>query len=82
MRSIMLMGTAAVVLSATTLLAVPASADRICRQVCDEGFCRSRCIERGDRLYMYDRDRDYYYYHHRRPGLEFNGPGFSVGVGR
>jgi hypothetical protein len=34
-RSITLMGTAAVVLSATTLLAVPASAERICRQVCD-----------------------------------------------
>jgi len=44
MRSITLMGTAAVVLSVTTLLAVPASAERICRQVCDEGFCRSRCV--------------------------------------
>jgi hypothetical protein len=78
MRSVMVMGTAAVVLSATTLLAVPA--ERICRQVCDEGFCRSRCIERGDRLYMYDRDRDYYYHRHR--GVEFHGPGFSVDVGR
>ena len=57
MRSMTLMGTAAVVLSAATLLAVPASAERICRQVCDEGFCRSRCFERGDRLYMYDQDR-------------------------
>jgi hypothetical protein len=37
MRSITLMGTAAVVFSATTLLAIPASAERICRQVCDEG---------------------------------------------
>ncbi len=79
MRSITLMGTAAVVLSATTLLAVPASAERICRQVCDEGFCRSRCIERGDRLYI-DRDRDYYY--HRHGGVEFHGPGFDVDVGR
>ncbi len=84
MRSITFMGTAAVALTATTLLSVPASAERICRQVCDEGFCRSRCIERGDRLYMYDRDRDYYhhYYHHRRPGVEFRGPGFNVDVGR
>ena len=80
MRSITLMGTAAVVLSATTLLAVPTSAERICRQVCDEGFCRSRCIETGDRLYMYDRDRDYYY--HRHGGVEFHGPGFHVDVGR
>jgi hypothetical protein len=37
MRSITLMGAAAVVLSATTLLAVPASADRVCKQVCDNG---------------------------------------------
>jgi hypothetical protein len=80
MRSVTLMGAAAVVLSAATLLAVPANAERICRQVCDDGFCRSRCVDRGDRLYMYDRDRDYY--HHRRSGVEFNGPGFSVGVGR
>jgi hypothetical protein len=62
------------------LLAVPASAERICRQVCDEGFCRSRCVETGDRLYMYDRDRDYY--HHRRPGVEFHGGGFNVDIGR
>jgi hypothetical protein len=75
MRSITLMGTAAAVL---TLLAVPASAERICRQVCDEGFCRSRCVDSSDRLYMYDRDRDY----HRRPGVEFHGPGFNVDVGR
>lgn len=81
MRSITLMGTAAAVLTATTLLAVPANAERICKQVCDNGFCRSRCVDRGDRLYMYDGDRDYYY-HHRRPGIELNGPGFGVDIGR
>jgi hypothetical protein len=30
---------------------------------------------------MYDRDRDYYY-DHRRPGVEFRGPGFDIDVGR
>jgi hypothetical protein len=79
MRSITVRGTAAAVLTATTLLAVPANAERICRQVCDEGFCRSRCVERSDRLYMYDRDRDYY---HRHRGVEFRGPGVDVEVGR
>jgi hypothetical protein len=29
---------------------------------------------------MYDRDRDYY--RHRRPGIEFRGPGVDVEVGR
>jgi len=80
MRSITLIGAAAVVLSATTLLAVPASADRVCKQVCDNGFCRSRCIERSDRLYMYDRDRDYY--HHRRPGVGVRVPGVDIDIGR
>ena len=79
MRSVTLMGTAAVVLSATILLAVPASADRVCKKVCSEGSCRTTCVERNDRLYLQDRDRDYY--HHRR-GVEFRGPGFHVDVGR
>jgi hypothetical protein len=79
---ITLMGTTAAALTAMALLAVPASADRICRQVCDDdGFCRSRCVDRGERLYLYDRDRDYYY-HHRRPGAELHGPGFDIDIGR
>lgn len=50
MRSCTLMGTAAAVLTATTLLAVPARAERVCHQVCDNGFCQSRCVEMSDRL--------------------------------
>jgi hypothetical protein len=80
MRSITLMGTAAAVLTATMLLAAPASADRICKKVCNEGSCRTTCVERNDRLYMRDRDRDYY--HHRRPGVELHGPGVGVDIGR
>ena len=82
MRMITLMGTAAAALTAATLLAAPASADRVCRQTCDEGFCRTRCFYRGDRLYMYDRDRDDYYYHRHRPGIGIYGPGFGVDIGR
>jgi hypothetical protein len=80
MRSITLMGTAAAGLTATMLLAAPASADRICKKVCNEGSCRTTCVERNDRLYMRDRDRDYY--HHRRPGVELHGPGVGVDIGR
>jgi len=46
MRSITFLGAAAVVLSATTLLAVPASADRVCHKVCNEGICKTTCVQR------------------------------------
>ena len=75
-----LIGTAAAVLTATTLLAVPASADSVCKKVCSEGSCRTTCVQRHYRLYMQDRDRDYY--HHRRPGVELRGPGVGVDIGR
>jgi hypothetical protein len=84
MRMITLIATTAAALSAATLLAGPANADQICRRVCDDGFCRTRCVERGDRLYLYDRDRDYDrdYYHHRRPGVELHVPGAGIEIGR
>jgi hypothetical protein len=81
-RTLTLMGTAAAALTAATLLATPASAERVCRQSCDDGFCRTRCFDRGDRLYMYDRDRDDHYYHSHRPGIGVYGPGFGVDIGR
>src|SRR5262244_2476079 len=56
MRSITFMGTAAAVLTASTLLTAPASADRVCHKVCNEGFCKTTCVQRNDRLYMHDRD--------------------------
>ena len=81
MRTITLMGAAAAALmTAATLIATPASADRICKRDCDGGFCRTRCVERGDRMYMYDRDS--YRHRHHEPGLGIRGPGFDVDVRR
>ena len=79
-----LIGTAVAALTTGTLLAAPANADRFCRKVCDSGICRSTCVDRGDRLYMYDRGayRDRDSYHHRRHGLDVDGPGFGVEVDR
>ena len=77
MRSITLMGTAIAVLTASALLTVPASADRVCKKVCSEGSCRTTCVDRGDPLYMRDRDYD----HHQRPGVELHGLGVALILG-
>ena len=43
----MLMSTAAIGLVAT-LMTVPAQADRMCRKVCHDGFCKSEwCMSSG-----------------------------------
>ncbi len=47
MRALSIAGAAAAILTTTLLIAAPASADRVCRQVCDGGFCKSRCVDRG-----------------------------------
>jgi hypothetical protein len=57
---------------------------RVCREVCRENICRTRCFEERDRDEVvrerayrdrdYDRDR----LRHRRPGVELDLPGVSV----
>lgn len=62
MRAIMLMAAAA---AALTALAATANAERMCRQVCEEGFCRTQCFDSGDHIYLDNRDRNFYYEHGR-----------------
>ena len=70
----MLMSTAAIGLVAT-LLTGPAQADRMCRKVCHDGFCKSECVSSGHRLYMHEPDR----YNHRH---DMHGPGVNVEINR
>ena len=56
---------------------------RVCREVCRENVCRTRCFEERDRdeivrerVYR-DRDRDRDRFHHRR-GVELDVPGVSI----
>jgi hypothetical protein len=58
--------------------------DRVCREVCRENVCRTRCIDEHDRddvvherIYR-DRDRDRDEHRDRRPGVEFRVPGVSI----
>ena len=89
MHAFGIVGTAAALLTTTLFLAGPASADRICRQVCDGGFCKSRCVDRGSRLYMHEEHwRDRHEYNrpsvelYRRGGIEHHRPGVEVDINR
>jgi hypothetical protein len=49
---------AADVRSAQDQLGVVEKVERVCRQFCDDGFCRTRCFNRDDDDRYRDRDRD------------------------
>lgn len=60
-----------------------ANAERVCREVCDNGTCVSKCVEHPDSGIIvreheehYDRDRD------ARPGIGVRVPGVGVEIGR
>ncbi len=73
MRALNIAGAAAAILTTTLLVAGPASADRVCHQVCNGGFCKSRCVDRGPRLYNVE-PRGHFHpgmrMEHRRPGVD------------
>jgi hypothetical protein len=60
-----------------------ANAEQVCRQVCDNGTCISKCVEHPDAGVVVrehdeyrDRDRD------RGPGVDVHVPGVNVDIGR
>lgn len=64
------------------VLSHAANAEEICRKVCDDGSCISRCVDRPDNGVIvreheehYDRDRD------DRPGLDVHVPGVGIEIG-
>ena len=64
MRTITLLSTAAAVFTAVAAFASGAKADRICRQVCEQGVCQSYCFE-NDHVYLDANDKDFYLRHGR-----------------
>jgi len=64
----MLLSTAAIGF-VVMLMTVPAQADRMCRKVCHDGFCKSECVSSGPRLYMYEGNRFYHRHDMHRPGV-------------
>ena len=64
-----------------TLLIAPAQADRMCRKVCHDGFCKSKCVSSGHRLYMHEASTC------TNPivtiiGTNMHGPGVNVEINR
>jgi hypothetical protein len=63
------------------VLSHAANAERICRQVCDDGTCVSRCAVHPD---VVVRENDHYYRddEDRGPGVDVHVPGVAVDIGR
>ena len=60
-----------------------ASAEQVCRQVCDNGTCVSKCVEHPDsQVIIRDHDDGYYRDHYRGPGVDVHVPGVGVDIGR
>ena len=57
-------------------LAQTASAERVCRSVCDGGACVQKCVEHEDRVIV-DHDRAP---PPRGPGVDIHAPGVNVDV--
>jgi hypothetical protein len=62
MKTITLLSTAAAVLTAVAAFAPAANAERICRQVCEQGFCQTQCVE-NDHIFLDNQDKDFYLRH-------------------
>jgi hypothetical protein len=74
MRNITAIGIIAA--AATLALAQSASAERVCRSVCDGGACVQKCVEHDDRAII-DHDR---VPRPREPGVDIHAPGVNVDV--
>ena len=58
MRKIAIMATAAGALTAA--FAARANADRVCRQVCEAGFCQTVCVDEKDHIFFDNSDKDFF----------------------
>jgi hypothetical protein len=73
MRNVTIIG---IIAAATLALAQTASAERVCRSVCDGGTCVQKCVEHDDHAIV-DHDRAP---PPRGPGVDIHAPGVNVDV--
>jgi len=60
-------------------LSQAANAERVCRQVCDNGACVSKCVDHPDAGVVV-RDHDRLRDRDDRPGIGFRAPGVDIDV--
>jgi hypothetical protein len=78
---------AAIALGTTALVPTTASAERVCKQVCNGPVCKEECVETTvrERITTEGRDRRderREERHDERPGIELKAPGVGVEIGR
>jgi hypothetical protein len=58
-----------------------ANAEQVCRQVCDNGTCVSKCEDHPDSAVIVHDHDDYYRDHDRGPGVDVHVPGVGIDIG-
>jgi hypothetical protein len=59
-----------------------ANAEQVCKQVCDNGTCVSKCVDHPDTTTIIRDHDDSYRDHDRGPGVDVQVPGVGVQIGR
>jgi hypothetical protein len=57
-----------------------ASAERVCKEVCDHGSCVKRCVHHRDDAVVIHRHHDRFVRRHDEPGIRFHAPGVGVDI--
>lgn len=64
-------------------LSYAANAESVCKQVCDNGTCVSKCVENSDPAVIVHDDHDRIHEErHDAPGVGVHVPGVDIGIGR
>jgi len=58
-----------------------ANADQVCKEVCDNGTCVSKCVDHPDTTTIIRDHDDSYRDHDRGPGVDVQAPGVGVQIG-
>jgi len=58
-----------------------ANAEHICKQVCDNGTCVSKCVDNPDNVGIVREHDEHWRDHHDEGGVDIHAPGVGVQIG-